>query len=111
MLLGDDFLKAHMGVIDYISKTLRINGKSTDLLCKRAREMSRVSVSETMNTPPRTVRNIVCNVAGSSVRDWLTGILEPKQAFEERYQLDIVKVAAVIKKGQIPVRLFNPNDS
>ncbi|MCG8049195.1 MAG: DDE-type integrase/transposase/recombinase [Candidatus Thiodiazotropha taylori] len=111
MLLGDDFLKAHRGVIDYESKTLRINGKSTDLLCTQTLELSRVSVSETIIIPPRTVCNIVCNVAGSSVREGLTGILEPKQAFEEKYQLGIVKVAAVVQKGKIPVRLFNPNES
>ncbi|MCG8112915.1 MAG: retropepsin-like domain-containing protein, partial [Candidatus Thiodiazotropha taylori] len=40
MLLGDDFLKAHRGVIDYESKTLRINGKSTDLLCTQTLELS-----------------------------------------------------------------------
>ena len=73
--------------------------------------MSRISVSEIMIIPTRTVCNIVCKVAGSTVREGLTGILEPKQAFEERYQLGIVKKAAVFQKGQIPVRLFNPNES
>ena len=68
--------------------------------------MLRVSVSETMIIPP--VCNTVCNVAGSSVREGLTESLEPKQAFEERYRLGIVKVSAVVQKGQIPVRLFNP---
>ena len=68
--------------------------------------MSRISVSETMIIPTRTVCNIICKVAGSTVREGLTGILEPKQAFEERYQLGIVKVAAVVQKG-----LFNPNES
>ena len=35
-----------------------------------------------------------------------TGVLEPTLSFEERYKTGILKAAAKIKDGEIPVRLF-----
>lgn len=34
--------------------------------------------------------------------------MEPAHKFEDKYQAGIIKVAAVVKGGSIPVRIFNP---
>ena len=42
MLLGDDFLKAHLGILNYEEQTLKINGKTTKLLSTQSLELAHV---------------------------------------------------------------------
>ena len=53
--------------------------------------------------------NIPCKVHGSTTVEEMTGVLEPEVRFEKRYAVGIIKVAATVAKGTIPVRIFNSN--
>ena len=75
MLLGDDFLKAHRGVLNYEDRLFIENQwEKTPLLSSQLLELARVSVSETVVIPHKTVCNISCKVVGSNVREGFTGI-------------------------------------
>lgn len=57
--------------------------------------------------PAYSMMTISCKVENGSVQNGKTGVLEPTCAFEERYRTEILKVAATIQNGEVPMRLFN----
>ena len=56
------------------------------------------------------ISNCLCKVVNGSLWNQRSGVLEPKEQFERRYSVGIIKVAASINNGTIPVRVFNLND-
>ena len=56
--------------------------------------------------------NISCKVYGGPSKEGTQGIVEPLQQFEEKYNLGVMRVAAKVKNGEVPVRIINhSNDS
>ena len=110
LLIGTDILKPNKFLINFATGTLEVNAKSNHLVFKTSKEVCRVIVFESITVPPRSVMNIVGKVDGGSVVNDTTGVLEPETRFEERYSTGILKVVATVKRGSIPVRVFNAQD-
>lgn len=108
LLIGKDLLKAYNAVIDLGSDTLRLNGNSAELHYSQTLDVFNVNVGHTVIIPARTVANIACSVNSGHCNDGYTGVLEPANLFEKKYQTGIIKVVATCHEGKIPVRVFNP---
>lgn len=108
LLIGKDLLKAYNAVIDLGSDTLRLNGNTAELHYSQTLDVFNVNVGHTVIIPARTVANIACSVNSGHCNDGYTGVLEPANLFEEKYQTGIIKVVATCHEGKIPVRVFNP---
>ena len=107
MLIGVDYLKPHRCVVDFEKNKLKIGKHEETLLYSNDRKVCRVTIAKSVVIPAYTMATISCKVENGSVQNGETGVLEPTLSFEERYKTGILKVAATIKDGEIPVRLFN----
>lgn len=103
LLIGKDLLKAYNAVIDLGSDTLRLNGNTAELHYSQTLDVFNVNVGHTVIIPARTVANIACSVNSGHCNDGYTGVLEPANLFEEKYQTGIIKVVATCHEGKIPV--------
>ena len=112
MLLGEDFLRNQGVVIDFARDKLLFGGQNVNLNHKESFEVCRIVFKENADVPPNTVMNINCKVYGGLSKEGTTGIVEPLQRFEEKYKLGLVRVAATVTNGEVPVRVINQsNDS
>ncbi|CAB3989094.1 Retrovirus-related Pol poly from transposon, partial, partial [Paramuricea clavata] len=107
MLIGVDFLKPHKCVIDFEKNTLRIKREEETLSYSNERKVCRVTIAQSVVLPGNSMITIACKVENGTIQNNKSGVLEPMVRFEERYKTGILKVAATIQNGQIPVRLFN----
>lgn len=107
MLIGVDYLKPQRCVVDFERNKLKIGQHEETLLYSNDRKVCRVTIAKSVVISAYTVATISCKVENGSVQNGEAGVLEPTLSFEERYKTGILKVAATIKDGEIPVRLFN----
>lgn len=103
LLIGKDLLKAYNAVIDLGSDTLRLNGNTAELHYSQTLDVFNVNVVHTVIIPARTVENIACSVNSGHCNDGYTGVLEPANLFEKKYQTGIIKVVSTCHEGKIPV--------
>lgn len=103
LLIGKDLLKAYYAVIDLGSDTLRLNGNTAELHYSQTLDVFNVNVVHTVIIPARTVENIACSVNSGHCNDGYTGVLEPANLFEKKYQTGIIKVVSTCHEGKIPV--------
>ena len=110
VLIGVDFLKPQGCVVDFNSGHLNIAGEKIEMSCNESWNVCRVTVRETRVIPPRTMINVSCRCVENGPIENMVGILEPEERFEERHKAGIIKVAATVIDGCIPVRIFNADD-
>jgi len=114
-LLGADVLAAHGFVIDLQSRVLRQGQASTPLLHQPESTLPvcRVAVSDTVIVRAGEEKLLFANVDNSSCSHLAgtSGVLEPKEGFEERHQLLLARVVATPDNGVVPLRVANLTSS
>jgi len=114
-LLGADFLAAHGFVIDLQSRVLRQGQASTPLLHQPESTLPvcKVAVSDTVIVRAGEEKLLFANVDNSSCSHLAgtSGVLEPKEGFEERHQLLLARVVATPDNGVVPLRVANLTSS
>ena len=110
LLLGADFLKANECVIDFTTNALVIKGRTIFMTRRCSSFGCHVRIAKSTVIPARSMMNVLCKVENGSIWNQHSGVLEPKEEFERRYSIGIIKVAATINNGMIPIRVFNPSD-
>lgn len=98
--------KPHGCVIDFQKGILRIKRDQEALSYEKRHKICRVTIANSVVIPANSMVTIACKVENGSTDECNCGVLEPARRFEERYNTGILKVAATIKNGQIPVRLL-----
>ena len=111
-ILGLDFLSKHGGMVDFRTKTLRINGRVYPLneACKK-KVIARVVIAEDMELPPQ--HEVFFTARVDQEVAWIqkidTGILNPNSKFVEKTGVITARVLSNIRNGFIPVKSINPS--
>lgn len=107
MLLGEDFLRHQGVVIDFTTDKMIFHGQQIRLNHKSSFEVCRVTFKESVLISSNSVMNISCKVYGGPSKEGTHGVVEPLQQFEEKYNLGVMRVAAKVKNGEVPIRIIN----
>ena len=107
VLIVIDFLTAHKCIINFDTNTVYSKGEPNKIVFGCLDKVYRITVAETVTLSPNMVADIPCEVQGMDGLDECMGVLEPADAFSEKYSAGAFRMAVTVKGGRIPVRVFN----